>query len=167
MPTYSMAGLLCLRPRPREALWSSMLPRQVDQPLHLIYPPGSSTLKQAVEVSQKARQQYPAFSTARVRPPRATLLPLVHAPGRALFSPCPRELHQSMRRAAGQPCQPPAGRRAARVCRTGQVPGDGQQTTTCRAKQDGWLRPRGTVSNAMAHAYDASKGKGQTVLQLL
>ncbi len=32
-----------------------------------------------------------AFSTARVRPPRATLLPLVHAPGRALFSPRHRE----------------------------------------------------------------------------
>src|SRR5262249_46046806 len=32
------------------------------------------------------------FSTARVRPPRATLLPLVHASGRALFYPRHRDL---------------------------------------------------------------------------
>jgi hypothetical protein len=32
-----------------------------------------------------------AFSTARVRPPRVTLLPLVHAPGPALVSLRPRE----------------------------------------------------------------------------
>jgi hypothetical protein len=103
-----------------------------------------------------------AFSTARVRPPRATLLPLVPAPGRALVSLRHRKLppHRSMRRAASQPCRPPAGCRAARVCPTGRAPGDGQRTTTCRTRQDGWLRPRGTVSNAMAHAYDASQREG-------
>src|SRR5262249_28891657 len=39
MPTYAMAGLPSLWPRPRYARWRSMLPRQGDQPLHLIYPP--------------------------------------------------------------------------------------------------------------------------------
>src|SRR5262245_63505621 len=38
MPTYSRAGLLCLRPRLREVVWSARLPRQVDQSLHLISP---------------------------------------------------------------------------------------------------------------------------------
>ena len=40
---------------------------------------------------------------------------------RATGSPPP---HRSMRRAAGPPCRPPAGHRAARVCRTGRAPGE-------------------------------------------
>jgi hypothetical protein len=96
-----------------------------------------------------------AFSTARVRPPRATLLPLVHAPGRALVSLRHRKPppHRSMRRAASQPCRPPAGRRAARVCPTGRAPGDGQRTTTCRTRQDGWLRPRGHLCQRHQHGH--------------
>jgi hypothetical protein len=46
-----------------------------------------------------------AFATARVRPLRATLLPLVHAPGRALFSPRHQEPLVSLvghRQAAGR-----------------------------------------------------------------
>src|SRR5207245_3985902 len=53
----------------------------------------------------------------------------------------------------GQPCRPPAGRRAARVCRTGRAPGDGQRTTTCRARQDGWLRPRGANRGGVAERF--------------
>ena len=55
---------------------------------------------------------YKAFSTARDRPPRATLLPRCTRQGvpfspRATESPPP---HRRMRRAAGQPCRPLAGR---------------------------------------------------------
>ena len=66
-----------------------------------------------------------AFATARVRPLRATLLPLVHAPGRALFSP----RHQ-------EPLASPVGRQQAAGW-PGSAGQDWQRTTTGRARQDG------------------------------